>query len=110
MVASVSDDQTVRLWQPTIGRMVRFLKLNSVPLSVVWLPDGSRIAVSCEDGAVRQIDPDTAAITDEHPAIDGWAYSLAVHPLDGSLLAGGQNGKLRRIVVQASSEQKAEGK
>jgi WD40 repeat protein len=101
MVASGSNDRTVRLWQPTIGRMVRFTRLTSIPLAVAWLPDGSQIAVSCEDGAVRLIDPDTVEIRRKFPAVDGWAYSLAVHPTDGSLLVGGRNGQLSRIVHAA---------
>lgn len=97
MVASVSNDRTVRLWQPTIGRMVRFTRLTSIPLAIAWLPDGSQIAVSCEDGAVRLIDPDAVKIQRKIPALDGWAYSLAIHPTDSSLLVGGQKGQLKRI-------------
>jgi len=102
MIASVSGDRTVRLWQPTIGRMVRFAQLNSIPLAVAWLPDGSQLAVAATDGHVRLIDPDTVEIIQDIPAVDGWAYSLGVHPTDGSLLVGGRNGQLKRILLQAS--------
>ncbi len=101
LVASVSDDRTVRLWQPTTGRMVRFAKLNTIPLAVAWLPDGSQVAVAAADGHVRLIDPDTVEIIQDIPAVDGWAYSLSVHPTDGSLLVGGRNGQLKRIIPKA---------
>ncbi len=97
MIASASEDRTVRMWQPTIGRMVRFARLESKPLDAQWLPDGSRVAVSCTDGKVRLIDPDTIQVTDDLPAVEGWAYSIAVHPTGNSILVGGGNGQLRRI-------------
>ena len=102
MIASVSTDRTVRLWQPTIGRMVRFARLGATPLAVAWLTDGSRVAVATTDGDVRMIDPDTVEVTESIPAVSGWAYSLAVHPSDGSLLVGGRNGQLKRIIPDAS--------
>ncbi len=102
MIASVSNDRTVRLWQPTIGRMVRFAQLNSPLLAVAWLPDGSLVAVASADGHVRLIDPDTVAVIADFVAFDGWAYSLAAHPSDGSLLVGGRNGQLKRIVLDTS--------
>ena len=97
MVASISRDHTVRLWQPTIGRMVRFARLESPPLAVAWLPDGTLVAVTSADGAVRLVDPDTAKVVRKMPALDGWAYSLAAHPEDGSLAVGGRNGALKRV-------------
>jgi WD40 repeat protein len=103
MIASVGDDRTVRLWQPTIGRMVRFAQLSSPLLAVDWLPDGSRIAVAGADGHVRLIDPDTVEMIEDIPAVDGWAYSLRAHPTDGSLLVGGRKGQLKRIVPDASN-------
>lgn len=97
MVATVSGDRTMRLWQPTIGRMVRFAQLDCSPLAVAWLPDGSLVAVAGDDGHVLLIDPDTVKIVNNLPAIGGRAYSLAVHPDDGSLVVGGQNGQLKRV-------------
>jgi WD40 repeat protein len=97
MVASVGDDRTVRLWQPTIGRLVRFAQLGAPLLAVDWLPDGSHVAVAGADGRVRLIDPDTVEVVEEIVAVDGWAYSLCAHPTDGSLLVGGRGGQLKRI-------------
>jgi WD40 repeat protein len=97
MVASVSDDRTVRLWQPTIGRMVRFARLKSRPLDAAWFADGSRVVVACTDGHVRVVDPVSVKVTHDIAALEGWAYSLAVHPTDGSILVGGQDGRVRRL-------------
>lgn len=100
MVASISNDSTVRLWQPTIGRMVRFARLDSIPMALAWLPDGTRLVVSCADGHVRVIDPDTIRVIDDMPAFDSWAYALAVHPSDSSLAVGGRRGVIKRIVLR----------
>lgn len=97
LVATASDDRTVRFWQPTIGRMVRFCRLESPALSLDWLPDGSRAVVGCVDGRVRLIDPKTVEVTSNLPAIDGWAYAIAVHPSRDELVVGGPEGQLRRI-------------
>ena len=100
VVVSVSDDRTVRLWQPTIGRMVRFVRLQRViPLAVAWTVDGNHIVVSCNDGHVRIIDPETVEILADIPALEGWAYSLAVHPAGRELAVGGENGEVKRVVI-----------
>ena len=98
MVASVSDDRTVRFWQPTIGRMVKFARLAEAPLNVAWLNNGARIVAACADGAIRFVDPDSVEVTGEIPALAGWAYSLAVHPTDGSIVVGGPNAQVKRII------------
>jgi len=101
MVVTVSEDRSVRLWQPTIGRMVRFVRLDkAIPLAVRWTPDGSRIIIACSDGHVRVIDPDTVAIVRDTPAISGWAYSLDVHPNGREAVVGGADGAVRRVVLK----------
>jgi WD40 repeat protein len=99
VVASISADRTVRLWQPTIGRMVRFTKVASEPLSVTWSPDGSRLLAGCADGRLRILDPDTGAILGEQPGLTGWLYTLAVPPSGRELLAAGE-GRVQRLVLE----------
>jgi WD40 repeat protein len=101
MVASAAGDRTIRFWQPTIGRMVRFIRLDAEPLNIAWLNDGSRIAAACVDGRVRVIDADNVTVTETMSAIEGWAYAIAVHPTDGSLLVGGAGGQLQRLQAAA---------
>jgi WD40 repeat protein len=99
LVVSIGEDRTVRLWQPTVGRLMRFVRLESVPLAVAWTADGRRLLTACQDGRLRVVDPDTVEVTEELPAIDGVAHCLAAAP-DGSVLVGGQGGQLRRVVVK----------
>lgn len=99
MLSSIGADRTVRLWQPTLGRLMRFVRLKSMPQAVDWTPDGAALVVACQDGCVRVIDPDTVAVLEEIPAISGIAYSLAV-AADETVVVGGQNGSIQRVKLQ----------
>lgn len=96
VVASAAGDRTIRFWQPTIGRLVRYVRLDSVPLRIVWVSE-DKIAASCIDGRVRIVDFNEVKVLHSLEAIDGWAYTLGVHPNDGSVVVGGSKGQLRRI-------------
>lgn len=100
MVASTGDDRTVRLWQPTIGRLVRFARLPSAALCLDWSGDGSALYVGCRDGVVRQVDPDRVDVTRQWPVFDGWVYSLAVHPNGSAIVVGGGQGELKPIPLR----------
>jgi WD40 repeat protein len=100
MLASISDDRTVRLWHPTVGRMVRFARLPSEPRAVAWTADGASILVACKDGALRMIDPEMVEVRQTIPAVEGVAHALAVAS-DGSVLVGGRNGQLKRVELAA---------
>lgn len=100
MVASASSDRTIRFWQPTIGRMVRYIRLEAEPLSIAWLPAGEHLAAACVDGKVRLIHADEVTVVKTIDAIDGWAYALAVHPTKNEVAIGGAAGQIRRIVFE----------
>lgn len=100
MTATVSDDRTVRFWQPTIGRMVRFARFeSSIPLDCCWLAGGKLLAVACDDGHIRVISPDTAAIVHDEAVFDGWLYSVAAHPRGEGLAVGGEGGIVKRVTL-----------
>jgi WD40 repeat protein len=97
LVASIAADRTVRFWQPTIGRLVRFARVESEPLSLAWTADGRRLAVGSVDGRVRILDPETVKLEADLPALDGWAYTLVAAPDGRGFLVGGPEGRLERV-------------
>ena len=78
MVASASADRTVRFWQPTIGRMVRFARLSSEPLAIAWIGGGTRVIAVCRDGKARLIDPTTVKVAETRDVAPGWLYAVDV--------------------------------
>ncbi len=104
MVASFGDDRTVRIWQPEIGRLVRFARLPSKPLAATWLSrspvavshDGL-LAVACLDGKTRLVAVDTVAILAEEHVLEGPAYCIAVSESEETLIVAGHRGQTRRI-------------
>jgi WD40 repeat protein len=99
MAVSVSGDRTVRFWQPGVGRLVRFVRLESAPNAVIWSRDGKHVCVACADGRLRVIDPANAKQTHDLPAVDGVAHAIAEAP-DGSFLVGGAGGALKVVRLQ----------
>ena len=97
MIASGSTDRTIRFWQPTIGRMVRYIRLDSEPLSMAWFHDGHRIAAACSDGHVRIVDTQQLRVMLDLSAVDGWAYAIRAHRSDGSIVVAGSNGQIHRF-------------
>ncbi len=103
LIVSISYDRTVRFWQPTIGRMKNFVRIqNAVPLDVVWTPNRDSVAVSCNDGRIRIINATTLNIQQTHDVANGWLYSLAIDALGQSLVTGIQEGNLQRIALKSA--------
>ncbi|TWU57665.1 WD40 repeat domain-containing protein [Rubripirellula reticaptiva] len=95
-LASASADKTVRIWQPSIGRLVRFARLPVEPLCIAWSSDGNQIGVGCIDGKLRIVNANTVTVEQTLPAVNGWAYSILATQ-DGSYIIGGTDGKLAHV-------------
>lgn len=99
-VASASADGTIRFWQPSIGRMVRFTRLPSEPLCIAWVAAGTRLIAGCRDGKVRVVDPITVAITDTRELGDGWLFAIDADPADDRrVIVGGSRGLVRMLTL-----------
>ena len=97
MIATGSDDKSVRLWQPTIGRMVRFQRLTSSVTAIAWTMDGNSIIVGCQDGRIRIVEADTLQITEHSGASRAWVTAVAVHPTASMILAGDADGNIVKL-------------
>jgi WD40 repeat protein len=87
--ASGSDDKTVRVWQPEIGRMVRIVRGHEGPIfAVAYSRDGARLFSAGKEGVIRIIDADSDEILHHWAAHEDWIYALALSP-DGRSLASG---------------------
>ena len=98
VVASASADATVRFWQPTIGRMVRFARLPSEPLSIAWVAGAAKLIAGCRDGKARLIDPVSVNTTETLDVSDGWLYAISVDPLDDHRVVIGSTRGLIKIL------------
>lgn len=92
IVVTVSEDRTVRIWQPSIGRLMRFARLPSIPRAVAWSAKGNHLYVGCNDGQVRILDFTTMEIVKSIEGLDGRIHELLVDPSTQRLLAAGQSG------------------
>lgn len=108
LIASIADDRTVRFWQPTIGRMVRFYRFDAArPVCAAWTPDGEFLVVGTTAGQVILVDPLTASVeqsfdmTMRHTG--AWVTALTVQPNGGAVIAGSSTGNVERFELPEAS-------
>ena len=87
-LASASEDGTVRIWYPKIGRLVRIVRHRVPVYCLAWTKDGSQLYTGSADGCVRMLGGERHAITQTRLLCDGWIVSLAVGDADDRVLAG----------------------
>jgi len=104
LLASAADDRTVRFWQPTIGRMVRFKRLKSAATCVTWLDDGSNAVVGCRDGRVCFVDPVRLSLKQASVSHNGWISCVDSVPGSSDVIAAATDGTLRRIAATDARE------
>jgi hypothetical protein len=101
MVASCGADRTVRLWQPTIGRLVRFVRLPSNPTAIAWTTSGSHVLAAGEDGCLRAIHPASLEVIEFAKRLKGWSYAVATLPDGSAAILAGEGGQLRIVPLDA---------
>ncbi len=92
MVVSASNDYSIRFWQPAIGRMVRFVRLDSIPNCVVWDRSGKLAIAGCRNGEIVLIESANARIKQTIDAKVGWVNCLAISADGYRLFVGGVDG------------------
>ncbi len=92
IVVTISDDRTVRIWQPTLGRLMRFARLPSAPRAVAWSAAGDRLFVGCNDGRIRVLDFDSVEVVGDLVGLEGRIHELIVDPVTNHILIGGEAG------------------
>ncbi|WP_210421365.1 WD40 repeat domain-containing protein [Roseimaritima ulvae] len=100
-LASASVDKTVRFWQPTIGRLLRFSRLPVEPSSIAWSLDGERLAIGCSDGKLRIVNPNTVENEQTLEGIEGWIFEVTA-AVDGSFAVAGASGAIARVLPAKS--------
>jgi WD40 repeat protein len=76
ILASAGNDNTVRIWQPEIGRQVRIVRHPAPVFAIAWNHDGSLLTSAGKDGTLRSIDGDSDQIFQERLVSKGWIISL----------------------------------
>ncbi|MBM4005366.1 MAG: hypothetical protein FJ295_19085 [Planctomycetes bacterium] len=92
ILGSASEDRTVRLWQPRVGRLMRFTRLASVPRCLVWTADGQQLIAGCNDGRLRFLDAQTMECVRELDGGRGRIHQLILEPRRERILVVGENG------------------
>jgi WD40 repeat protein len=98
---TISADKTVRFWQPSIGRMVRFYQMKSaMPLCMaktVNRTGGFEVTVGTSDGRIVTIDYKTAKVQFEKQVSKVGIEVIAKHPHKEAWMTGDSVGVLRIV-------------
>jgi WD40 repeat protein/serine/threonine protein kinase len=96
LIASSSNDHTIRLWDATTGRHVRTLAGHGgTAFGLAFSPDGTRLVSSSTDKTVKLWDVETGL---ELQSLDGhtaWARDVAFSPDGQHLASAGYDGTIR---------------
>jgi hypothetical protein len=93
LLATASDDQTARLWNPATGDCLRTLTGHTGQVyGVAFSPDGRLLATASDDKTARLWNPATGKRLRTLTGHTGWVWDVAFSP-DGRLLATASDDK-----------------
>ncbi|MEO1129532.1 MAG: serine/threonine-protein kinase [Planctomycetota bacterium] len=102
MIATTSDDGTVRLWDSIDAAPRAAIEVNSEGLfGLAWHPDSTMLAVAGDDGEVTIIDVAQGVIIEQRAISERSITTIAYAP-DGSVLAIGDARGAVRLLESAS--------
>ncbi|KAF3407274.1 hypothetical protein DPV78_000139 [Talaromyces pinophilus] len=97
VLASGSNDKTVRLWDPATGTLQQTLEGHSNRVNAVaFSPDGKVLASGSNDKTVRLWDPATGTLQQTLEGHSHWVSDITFSP-DGRLLATGSKSEAVRL-------------
>ncbi len=103
-LASASDDDTLRLWDPATGQPTATLQGHTNWVrALAWAPDGQQLASASGDGTLRLWDPATGQPTATLQGHTNWVRALAWAP-DGQQLASASNDGTLRLWDPATGQ------
>lgn len=95
LLASTGDDRTVRLWQPSNGRLLRFRKLPSIARTLVFSGDGTQLILGCDDGQIRILDGTSLECLQEKTTKSGRVFVILRSSAPDEIFVGGSSGVSR---------------
>ena len=99
LLASGSDDKTVKLWNADDGSLVRTLEGHADRVnSVAFSPDGKLLASGSNDKTVKLWNAEDGSLVRTLEGHAGWALSVAFSP-DGKQLASGSEDKTSKLYL-----------
>ena len=102
-MVTIGHDRTIRLWNPSVGRMIRFQKLPGQAACVGWTPDGKTILVGSSAGDLLILDSSDLQIRQSEAANVGAIHELAISPQPTTVLLGGDRGLRALAIPQTDS-------
>ena len=96
LLASASEDRTVRIWETATGRELHRLAHPAQVHAVAWSPDGTSLASASEDRTVRLWDPRSGREERRGIGHTGSLHGITWSP-DGKSLATGSSDRTLRI-------------
>lgn len=105
ILAAVSIDGTITLWDPDLAQPIARIRHQATPMhSIAFSPNGELIAAGCGDGVVRVWSAMNGQLLHELPGHEMWIATIAFDPT-GTRIAAGSEDRTARVWNLQSGEQ-----